>query len=395
MAREQDIVSLPFRLTDFNEDMIVLINRNFAEIERMLSQLQMYEKKVGKPINENYNNFVGTVYPSDLENIQNQIDGKITSWFYNYEPTLLNEPASLWTTNDEKSKHLGDLFYDVLSGYGYRFAFIDNAYQWGRIIDTDVITALANAQRAQDTADGKRRVFTATPIPPYDVGDLWTPGASGQIKKCKTAKTEGQSYSALDWESASNALQENVSYENVQFGTGIGIKVSHDNGSYTQMKGDGLKYHSIYDGIARDYHYLTEMGRSESVGGFSAEHTSGGWQVADEAACLTHVPPITIQLPDDFKGKKFKVFAEPRFSEVNISRMNNLFFQSNSVENFFYQLRNWVCEAYDYDYVNATFKVKAYSWARLRYHYLWDYNVWLDEDQEWVDPMQITYSVIA
>jgi len=45
MAREQDVVKLPFRLTDFNEDIIPLLNRNFAEIERMLSLLQGYVKQ--------------------------------------------------------------------------------------------------------------------------------------------------------------------------------------------------------------------------------------------------------------------------------------------------------------------------------------------------------------
>ena len=47
------------------------------------------------------------------------------------------------------------LFYNI-TGYAYRFAYIDDVYQWKRIIDKDVVTALANAQNAQDTADGKR-----------------------------------------------------------------------------------------------------------------------------------------------------------------------------------------------------------------------------------------------
>ncbi len=49
----------------------------------------------------------------------------------------------------------------------------------------------------------KRRTFTSTPAPPYDVGDLWTEGSTGDIKRCKTAKAAGGSYSAADWELAS------------------------------------------------------------------------------------------------------------------------------------------------------------------------------------------------
>lgn len=45
MAGQQDVIQLPFRLTEFNEDMIPLLNRNFAEIERLLGLLQGYVKQ--------------------------------------------------------------------------------------------------------------------------------------------------------------------------------------------------------------------------------------------------------------------------------------------------------------------------------------------------------------
>ena len=62
---------------------------------------------------------------------------------------------------------------------------------------------MADAAAAQDTADKKRRVFTTTPTTPYDVGDLWAQGTSGELMRCKTAKTSSQSYAAADWEKAS------------------------------------------------------------------------------------------------------------------------------------------------------------------------------------------------
>lgn len=43
---------------------------------------------------------------------------------------------------------------------------------------------------------GKRRVFTATPTTPYDVGDLWLD--SSVIKRCTTARASG-AYVAGDW----------------------------------------------------------------------------------------------------------------------------------------------------------------------------------------------------
>ena len=59
------------------------------------------------------------------------------------------------------------------------------------------------ANNAQTTANSKRRVFVATPTVPYDVGDLWVQGSSGDIKRCKTAKTSTGSYAESDWVLAS------------------------------------------------------------------------------------------------------------------------------------------------------------------------------------------------
>ena len=140
---------------------------------------------------------------SKLDDLQGQVDGSIMTWFYEYVPTNSNAPASDWTTTALKNNHLGDLFYDTLTGYCYRWQVQNNTYSWNRITDVDVTKALADAAAAQDTADKKRRVFTATPTTPYDVGDLWAQGTSGELMRCKTAKTSKQSYAVADWEKAS------------------------------------------------------------------------------------------------------------------------------------------------------------------------------------------------
>ena len=70
-------------------------------------------------------------------------------------------------------------------------------YGWALIEDSTAISAYEAASKAQDTADGKRRVFVATPYPPYDIGDLWVDGKD--LRRCITARTESQSYIANDW----------------------------------------------------------------------------------------------------------------------------------------------------------------------------------------------------
>lgn len=144
----------------------------------------------------------------DLEAVKNQIDGAIETWFYKPVPTLSNEPAVNWTTNEAKDRHLGDLYYDG-NGKAYRFQMSGTSYVWQVITDSDITKALANAKAAQDTADGKRRVFVSTPTnsSAYDVGDLWVNATYGSYKndllRCKTAKQANAQFSIGHWELAS------------------------------------------------------------------------------------------------------------------------------------------------------------------------------------------------
>lgn len=149
-------------------------------------------------------------------NLQAQIDGQIMTFFDTYVPSLTNAPANTWATNADKDKHLGDLFYNKTTGLGYRFSKTDSVYSWELLKDTDVALALANAAEAQDTADGKRRVFTAQPTTPYDVGDLWSGGPSGELMKCKTARASG-AYLAADWEKAAK-YTDDTAVNNLQIG---------------------------------------------------------------------------------------------------------------------------------------------------------------------------------
>lgn len=154
----------------------------------------------------------------DLQDLRDQIDGNITSWFYDVPPTLGNAPAANWTTDEQKNTHLGDLYYDTMTGYCYRWQVQNGVYGWQRLTDTAVTKALADAAQAQDTADSKRRVFYAQPAPPYDAGDLWVQGEGGDILRCATAKADSQAYAAADWvaackytdNAAVNALEQTV-----------------------------------------------------------------------------------------------------------------------------------------------------------------------------------------
>ena len=150
---------------------------------------------------ESLNDFIENTYNSTISDIMSQLDGVIETHFGNGIPTLSNEPAKNWNTNALKENHLGDMYYDNDSGIGYRFSKEGSTYKWSEVRDTGVASALEAASRAQDTADGKRRVFVATPTPPYDEGDLWASGTF--LKRCINSRTSGR-FLEGDWDLATN-----------------------------------------------------------------------------------------------------------------------------------------------------------------------------------------------
>lgn len=146
--------------------------------------------------------FINNTLPGLLSEIQAQLDGQIEQFFQTYDPTMNNAPANEWTTSELKENHLGDLFYNTDTGAVFRFVKENGTYKWQQLSDEEVANALALANEALALAKDKNRIFTTTPYPPYEVGDLWVQGSTGEIMRCKTARASG-SYTSSDWEKAS------------------------------------------------------------------------------------------------------------------------------------------------------------------------------------------------
>lgn len=168
------------------------------DLKSILNLKENYElQKNGlNKVENELNNFV-IATGKNLKELQDQVDGNITTWFYSGVPTDVNEPASTWTTDTEKNNHLGDLYYDKDTGYAYRYSLDNETYSWIKITDNDVTQALAIANSAKDTADSKRRVFVVQPTTPYDVGDLWI--KDEELYRCQTTKASSETFEENDW----------------------------------------------------------------------------------------------------------------------------------------------------------------------------------------------------
>ena len=153
-----------------------------------------------------------------IADLQNQVNGAIETWFYEGVPTLENAPAISWKTDKDKETHLGDLYYDNKTGKAYRFAKDSNTYKWTIITDTDIAKALSDASKAQETADGKMKVFSVQPTTPYQVGDIWVNATypsdgstyKNEVLRCQTNKAAGSQFAIGDWIKASKYTDDTV-----------------------------------------------------------------------------------------------------------------------------------------------------------------------------------------
>lgn len=126
--------------------------------------------------------FINNTYTTDIGNIQNQIDGKIETFRQE------TDPSKDWTTAEDKKKHIGDLWYNTATNE----TFMYNGTGWSPV-------AGIVPDEVWGKIDSKCQIFTAQPKPPYNKGDLWFVGSSGDILTCTTARKDGESYVETDW----------------------------------------------------------------------------------------------------------------------------------------------------------------------------------------------------
>ena len=149
-----------------------------------------------------------------ISSVMQQSDKQLVFWFGDVVPTLTTEPANEWADDATKELHVHDIYYNrsyVETGGGRAYSFErnpDGSYSWHEITDADVLKSLEAAKRAQDTADGKRRMFVQEqPVPPYDKGDQWSNATykdkyKNDLLVCIRPKATGEPFDIEDWQSA-------------------------------------------------------------------------------------------------------------------------------------------------------------------------------------------------
>ena len=225
---------------------------NLDDIAKNKKAIELSNEEI-RNVGANLETFV-EVTTENLQELQDQVDGNITTWFFSGVPTLLNEPAVDWTTDTDKDKHLGDLYYDQNTGYAYRFQKANNVYSWLKLTDSDIAEALAIANAAQDTADAKRRVFVVQPTPPYDIGDIWL--KDGELYRCQTATTSEGSYNPSHWIKGVDYTDDTVANEALQ---GLNAFIEEVEENYTTNATFETTTNSINSRVNENYTYITQV----------------------------------------------------------------------------------------------------------------------------------------
>ena len=130
-------------------------------------------------------------YLDNIQNgLQNQIDSAIQTYTSDTIPTLKNSPASSWTDNSTKAKHVGDICYVTnaggnADGYCYRFTNTGTStnpvYEWVLIKDSDVNRALQELVTVNGDLTGLKSFQSET--------SSWRTSTDSEISSVKTRTT--------------------------------------------------------------------------------------------------------------------------------------------------------------------------------------------------------------
>ena len=143
-----------------------------------------------------------------LERMQEQLDGKVSNWYFNGAPSATTPPTSQWTTEKDKKAHIGDTFTSLdkspspNAGKSWRYT---PSYTWEEIVDSDSLKALQLAKEAKAAADGKTTTHLKKPTS-YQVGDSWAMTEANSIGGVNYprgttlfAKEASTTFNALHW----------------------------------------------------------------------------------------------------------------------------------------------------------------------------------------------------
>lgn len=140
----------------------------------------------------------------EISAIRNQVDGKIETH------NMSTDPSLNWTTQEDKNKHIGDLWYNPTSYMSHRW----NGSSWDRLLDVDGLTAKELAQKKATIYTSKPSSYNANDLWILEADKVWSDASKGEVL---VAKTTSSQYDSTHWEK--QILYANEDYVVQKFST--------------------------------------------------------------------------------------------------------------------------------------------------------------------------------
>lgn len=208
---------------------------------------------------------LGTV-EADIESLKKQSDGAIDTHFGTVAPTLDNEPAVNWDTEELKKEHTGDLYYNNTTGEAFRWSYDPETetYLWVELTDSALTEALDKISKLEEAINGKVTIFYSKPSN-YKEGDLWFvhidyPSYHFIEGQLLTAIAASDAFDASHWEDKTNfASHAEVTESVTQLNNYIDGAFS-DNiltvAEIKQIKEAKKNFESLFSEVKESYSYL-------------------------------------------------------------------------------------------------------------------------------------------
>ena len=289
---------------------------NFASLLGLKKNIEITTQGIQKIENE-----LNSMLNALVINLKDVLDSQseISLWFYSGTPTTANEPYTSW---ENKSDHIGDIYYDQSSGSTYQYKEYNGTGVWEVNVSPDLIEAMAITNAEIDTTDHERKVFFDTPTIPYSNGDWWIK-EDGSLYICQISKSSG-TYEKDDFINASN-YTESIAEK-------IGEEIKVLKGTITM--------------ISENYAKFTDLatGGSTTINGDNI--TSGNIQSSNY---IKNVSGTKLSLLDGtIDAKNFKVDAQGNV-EANNAKLNGEFKNYDEDGNLAINIADTNIDFYDYD----------------------------------------------
>ena len=226
------------------------------------------------------NNYVSqSAYDAEVQNLQDQIDGRVEYWDGNVVPTLQNAPAVNWQTDADKSSHVGDLYRyhhgtpEVVDYYRFDkdSSTTPASYSWVALGASEVDEALRKAEEANAKADAAQNQldqFELTTTQNFSSVNQTVNGINLRVQGVEAREVVKTSFAttATTISTGNKAYTLNPTLSSIEDGTRLSILITLGSSVWDTTSNKYIKINSSASNIPIYYQNTTRLVKQIGIG---------------------------------------------------------------------------------------------------------------------------------